>query len=463
MSPTLALASLAVLYIAWFAFSARSAPYTMRIRYFLTHLNSELGSLTYTTAAAVLKEDYKEPLREQINQSHFILTQIEKNTEDVVGLRAKLALHVKRSTGIGSRAEGDDLPTAGQQGYANTLVPLRFHYGRIQISGPIIKAMSKDRGAFTQAVKSETDGIKKDLMRDVNRQCWGTSNGVIVACGTTSASTTVVLAATATDTQIRQAYADGGMLADIGTVADPDLRTATPVTVTGFSLSAKTLTVSAAVTTATTDFVFRWDNGGASDGSGSPGGADGQRELTGLQNIIDDDSVLFTLDPATQPTWAATVDSNSGTLRPVSENLVTRAIQNAEIASGSQIDLLVGSAGVSRAVANLMQSMRRNIDTVELKAGYSGIRWSAPGEGMGKTKPTALVWDRDAPENHLFGISTDDLVEFVGSDWDWMDDDGAILNRVPNKDAYEATLYKYNELATSQRNAFFDIRDLTAA
>lgn len=426
-----------------------------------------MAGLTYTLASQVLKEDYKAPLREQINQSHFILTQIEKNTDDVVGLRAYLPVHVKRSTGIGSRAELGTLPTAGAQGYTRQVVPLRFHYGRIQVSGPIIKAMAKDRGAFVQAVKSETDGIKQDLMRDVNRQIWGQSNGVIATCGTTNTSNTVQLAATTTATELRQAYADGGMIVDIGTVASPTA-VASARTVTAVDLANKTITIDGATVSTTngTHFIFRSGNGGASDGSGNPGGQDGQHELTGLRTIVFDSGTLYGINPSTYPVWKAqryTNPAGAGTNRNVAENLVNTAIQDTEIAGGSDIDLLVSSAGVSRAVAALMTSMRRNIDNVELKAGYSGIRWSIAGEGGANKKPTALVWDRDCPENRLFGLSTENLVEFIGSDWDWMDDDGAVLSRVSGVDAYEATFYKYNEVGCYQRNAFFVVEDLAAA
>ena len=39
------------------------------------------------------------------------------------------------------------------------------------------------------------------------------------------------------------------------------------------------------------------------------------------------------------------------------------------------------------------------------------------------------------------------------SDWHFMDDDGAVLSRVANKRAYEATLVKDMDFATDQRNA----------
>jgi hypothetical protein len=108
--------------------------------------------------------------------------------------------------------------------------------------------------------------------------------------------------------------------------------------------------------------------------------------------------------------------------------------------------------------------MRRNIDNVDLKAGYRGILWSTPTEGMGPdSENVTLTWDRDCPSNSLFGLSPDALVEYVEADWSWMDMDGAVLSRVAGVDAYEATYYRYAELACKRRNAHFRISDLTEA
>jgi hypothetical protein len=48
-------------------------------------------------------------------------------------------------------------------------------------------------------------------------------------------------------------------------------------------------------------------------------------------------------------------------------------------------------------------------------------------------------------------------------DWEFLVEDGAVLNRVPNQDAYEATLFLYSELGTDGRNAHAKIADLTEA
>ena len=420
-------------------------------------------SLTLETANDVLKLDYKGPLRDQLNNTTFLLSQIESNSDDIVGKHAVVPIHTSRTSGVGARAEGGTLPTAGAQGYNDVRVPLRRNYGRIQISGPTIQAMSSDRGAFVRAVESETSGATTDLKRDVNRQVHGTSNGVIATCGTTSASTTLQLLGTTTRTQMRQAWNQGGMVIDIGTVADPDTVAASR-TVTAVDYDNKTLTISGATVSTTngTHFIFRTGNGGASDNSGNPGGADGQLELTGLQSIVSATANIQTITTSSVPVWKSSVYANGGTNRSLSENLVNRAIQDTEIESGEQIKLLLSNAPVNRAAASLLTATRRNLDNVALEAGYSGIKWTALAEGMRQSGgDVALVWDQDAKENTLYGLATDKLVQYVGSDWDWMDQDGAVLSRVANQDAYEATLYKYHELATTKRNAHFRIDDIS--
>jgi hypothetical protein len=152
------------------------------------------------------------------------------------------------------------------------------------------------------------------------------------------------------------------------------------------------------------------------------------------------------------------VDSNGGSLRSVSENSFAKAQQRVKINGGSTIDLWVCSDGVHRAYANLLTGLKRFPQTVDLKGGYQGLTASAGGAAQ-----APVTYDRDAPDNSAFGLSTNNLIEFQMSDWEWMDEDGAVLQRVIGQDAYEATLFKYAELATDKRNAHALVTDLTEA
>jgi hypothetical protein len=404
-------------------------------------------ALTLTTADAALKEDYQPTMREQLNNAHMLLNQVERNTEDVEGRRAVLSLHTNRNAGVGARGEGGTLPTAGNQGYSEERISLRYNYGRIQINGPVIKAMKSDKGSFTRAVKSETQGVTNDLKQDVERQLFGTSDGVIATCTTTTASTTLNLATTTTAVQMRQFRI--GMRIDVGTLAEIAAGSGGAghnLTISAISTTNKTLTVSSAVTTDSSDYVARQGSGGS--------GAN-QKELTGLQTIVAASGTLFNVDPTAVPEWASYVDSNSGTNRAPVETLFVKAIQQGEIAGGATIDLFITSDGVHRGLAAQMQSQKRFVNTNDLKGGYKGLAIDAAGTSA------TLTYAKDAPLSQAFGLSTSHLVQFESSDWEWMDEDGAVLSRVSGVDAYEATLYKYHELATDKRNAHVLVKDLT--
>ena len=413
-----------------------------------------------STVDAILKDDYKDFI-EQLNDAMFLISQVETRKDTVQGRIARHAIHLGRSSGVGARGENGTLPTAGNQAYATVPVPVRYVYGRIQLSGPTIRQAVTDRGAFVDALDAEMMGIRQDAMKDVNRQLWGTSNGVIAQCGTTTSATTVVLASTTGSTALRQLYFDGGMVVDIGTVASPTT-VASARTVTSVDTTNKTIDISgAAVTTSSSHFVFRTGAGGASSNTGQPG--DGQVELTGVQTIVSDSAVLHTINPSSQPNWKAYVNSNSGTNRSVSETLITGAIMKTLIASGKKPNLLVSAEGVHLSVANLFLSLKRNMEQTQLKGGYAGIQYYSPSvSGKGDEGPTVLYADFDCPNNKLYGINTESLVwHQVGEGWSFMDMDGAVMNRKPDLDAYEATLTCYAELACKQRNSHFVISDLT--
>jgi hypothetical protein len=415
---------------------------------------------TLSTVDAILKDDYKEYL-DNLNDANFILSQVETRKDTVQGRIARHAVHLGRSSGVGARAENASLPTAGNQGFATVPVPVRYIYGRIQLSGPTIKQAVTDRGAFIDALDAEMEGIKKDAMKDVNRQLWGTSNGVIAQCGTTSSATTVVLASTTGATALRQLFFDGGMVVDIGTVAAPTT-VASARTITSVDETNKTIAISgAAVTTSSSHYVFRSGAGGASSNSGQPG--DGQIELTGLQTIVDDTAVLHTINPSSQPKWKSYVNSNSGTNRSITETLITGSIMKTLTNSGKKPSLLVSAEGVNLAISNLLLSLKRNMEQTSLKGGYAGIQFYSPSvSGKGDEAPTALYADFDCPNNRLYGINPEVLTYHqVGDGFQFMDLDGAVMNRKPDVDAYEATLYAYGELACRQRNAHFVIKDIT--
>lgn len=415
---------------------------------------------TVSQMEAVLKEDYKE-YWETLNQASFALSEIVTKRDTVDGRRANHLIHTKRSGAIGARRDGVALPPANRQSYKSVLIPLRWVYGRIELSLPFMKQAVSGSGAFLDAMESEMKGIRNDAARDMCRQVWGTSNGVIATCGTTTASTTVQLAATTTASQMRHLYEN--RVVDIGTVASPTT-VASARTITAFDATNKTITISgAAVTTSAIHFVFNTSSGGASDNTGNVD--DGQSEMTGLQTIVSNSGTLHTVDPSTYSVWKAQVNSNSGTNRPLSEPMIDYMLLNNGIESGTNVNRLVSNVGVFLAGKVILSAYQRNIETMTFNGGFQGIKWSTPGVGASQGAADSIGWacDFDCPENKLFGLNTTDgLVAYeLEAGWNWMDDDGAILSRVAGYPSYEATLYKVMEVGCTRRNAHFLISDIS--
>ena len=271
-----------------------------------------------TLSALETAKDIYKPAYDGLNQDYWFLAQIEKSTDTVDGQRAIHNVHLRRTSGIGGMSETGNLPTAGNQGYRKLYVPLRMLAGRVEISLATMRLLTAGDASFVDHVDAEIQGNKNDLMFDIARQVWGTSNGVIATCGTTSSSTTVQLIAGTSAVQMRHLWFDGGMVVDIGTVASPTA-VASSRSVTSYDDSALTIVISGAAvsTTSGTHFVFRAGAGGASSNSGLFG--DGQLELTGIQTAASTSTTLHTLAPSTEAQWKAQVFANGGTARDVTE------------------------------------------------------------------------------------------------------------------------------------------------
>lgn len=406
-------------------------------------------AFTRTTADPVLKEFYLPLIRQILNNKVFLLSQIEPNSEDVEGRRAVLSINVSRNAGVGARAEYGTLPTAGQQGYAEERVVLKYNYGRIELSGPAIRSTQSDRGSFTRAIQSETQGITRDLRNDINRQLYADGSGMIVTLAAAASGNTGTVQ-TATPTMMRQLQV--GMRIDIGTSANPTA-TATNRTITSTNATAGTFVFDgAAVAITAADRVTRFASGGV-------GAA--QKEITGLAAQVASSGSLWNIDPVSVPNWVSYVDDPGGAGRAVSEDMFIKAQQEVGINSAEEINLWITDAGSHRNVAKLLTSLKRFPTTTELRGGYSALDMSSVSQADDGSTTVVMRYEKDCQSGVAWGLCTRRIQFYRMSDWEFMEEDGAVLSRVPNTDAYEGTLFLYAEMATDARNAHAKIGSLT--
>jgi len=393
-----------------------------------------------TTASNILKIVYEDRIREQINSRVKLLKYCEKSSTGVVsGKYVDIALHVTRNSGVGARRERENLPSAGQQGYAEERIGLKYLYGRIEVSGPSIKLSDTNTNSFARVLEQETTRIKDDLAVDLNRQCYGNGTG---ALGTTSSSTSITTPVITSGIQNFQE----GMVVDVYTSANFASEGASKATATVTAVGTSTITLSAAVAFAAGDVFVRTGNI--------------NREITGLGAIVNDTGTLYNVDPVSFPIWKSTVNANSGVNRVLGESMMI-TMADAIVAKGSNPSHIFTSLGVRRAYFNLLEQQREFTNSGGTPGGFgggfTGLSFATDDGAI------PVISDKDCPPNTMYFLDTTHLKVYQDADWGWLDMTGSKWQQVPNQDAYSATLQRYMELATDRRNAFGVIRDITEA
>jgi hypothetical protein len=393
---------------------------------------------TLTTATNILKEIYEPRIREQLQNHLKTSKRIEQTSEGVTsevgGKYVVFPIHVKRNHGIGARLEMEELPVAGNQGYARAQVGLSYQYGSIRLSGQSMELAQSNFQAFASVLDQEVNGVQTDLAKDYNRQIYGTSVGALGVVTGVNSTVTVPM----TNTQ----YMEVGMVVDIYNSAGSTLKTAAGgVTVMAVTKNTSiTLSAAPGTATAATDIVVR---------HGSL-----NREMIGLEQIVDDTTTLFNINPATEPVWKSVINSNSGTPRALSESLMIKMVDDI-YTNGGNTTAIFTTLGVRRSYFNLLVQQRRYCDTKDFEGGFKGLAFTTDNGEI------PLISDVDCQPNRMYFLNEKEFKLYRESDWSFMDRDGSKWQRVIGYDAYDATLYKYCQLGTHRRNTHGLIEDVT--
>lgn len=374
----------------------------------------------------VLKVYYLGPIRKQLNESTVLLKKLQRDSESVSGKNATIPLHFGRNEGIGARPDGGALPAAGRQSYLDTIVPMKYNYARIYITGPTIEASRNNTGAFVRAVESEIKGALRDAKKDMNRQLWGDGSGALAVCDDTAANHRVVVDSTR--------FLTAGQLVDIrvlATGATIQNGEAVPIiAVTGPT----TFTVANAVTTTKGAHVVTRAGSVA-----SVGGVYTSYEMNGLANIVSQVTTCQGIDPAIHPWWAAAdVDATTNVIDYSDMQAMIDAIE----ANDSTADVIITSYPIRRKYLDLLTPDVRFVDTNEGKGGLMKLSFN--------NIPVEV--DPDIPSDFMYFLDSDTMKIYRHADWNWMDRDGSTLKYVSGFDAYEAVLYHYGNLGVHKRN-----------
>ena len=384
---------------------------------------------TLTTVDAILKEVYGPRLDSQLQNEVTALKRIERTSDGVTetagGKYVDFPIRVSRNHGIGYRPEGGQLPAAGQQGYAEVHVTLKYGYGRVRFTGQLMVLADKNYQAFASAMDREMKFLKEDIMKDSARVVYGTGQGLIASITDTATSTT--------HTVDNPQYLEVDMKVDIlvKTTGSP---TGGLVNTTVTAVTGNSVTFAGSFTGALTLGIYRTGNYGFEPVGFS--GAIGTGALFGL----------------THPKWESPVIANGGTPRALSEGLMIEVCDTVR-RNGGKTSVIFTSLGVRRAYFNLLTQQRRYTDTKSFDGGFQGLAFN-----YGTEVP--VVEDVDAPPNIMWFVDEDKFKIYRNKEWHWADDDGSVLKWVTDFDSWEGFMRQYWEIGLSSRNAQAKLADV---
>lgn len=405
-----------------------------------------MAQVTMTTVDNILKEVYEDGgVHDQLQSEITALKRIEKTSEGVEhrvgGKYVRFPVRIQRNHGIGARNEGEALPIPRTQSYEDAQVKLKYLYGSLELTGPTFELANTNFQAFASALDQEVNGLKEGLRKDVARQVYGTTKGVMATATAVGTTTTFVVADAGAQ------YLEIGMFVDIYTSADAS-RVA-DVSITNITSSGGNTTVTfspaAGAATAVGDYITR-DNAV-------------NKEITGFDNIVKSTGAIYTIDPATTPVWAASEDSNGGTNRALSEGIMINMVDTIRKKGGGVPSVIFCGLGVRRAYFNLLVQQRRMTNTQEFTGGFKGLAFVTDGGEI------PVVADVDCGPNRMLFLSEKEIKLYNAGDWSFMNRDGSNWQRKIDSsgtyDAYTATLFQYAEMGTHRRNSHGRINDLT--
>lgn len=411
------------------------------------------------TFSAAMKTKFIGPIRDNLHKGKVLLFgDSEANPEnfkgilasaegiDFVGNEFRIPLKAKRNQAVGFRSENEVLPAPGSSAYTYLTEPMRYAYGLFSITGQLLRAAESQEGAFRQAFKAEMEDTVLTSKLDFNRAAFGDGSGKLAQVRTALIAGTNSVVDVDSTINFR-----GGEILDLVTAAGAVTSAAHEVT--GVDRTNRQITVSPAITTAvaTTEFFVR----ASSDSTVAIPNNSQNKEIQGLSSIVGT-GTFHGVNSTTYPWWKSYTRNVAGA---ISDSVLRDAKDGAMFESGLDLEsgldfALISTRGVRRRYADTLTSLKRFNDaqSVKLHGGFTAVMFDE----------NPFFVDDQCPVSTMYGVALNRLFWSQLSDWDWMEEDGAVLKwDTTRRDRYIAVLYKYCQLGTTQRNAHFKLTGIT--
>ena len=401
------------------------------------------GNVSSSTIDGILKEDYViNNIKDTVNMQTYFMSRL-KQRKTTAGRRFVFSVRMATGEGQGFRAEDQDLPDAGYGDYQQASGNCTHQYGRFRITGQAMHATN--RAAFTEAlgtaIKNTRDGYKLTSYRAL----WGHQDGVIAEV---DGAVTIDAAGDTDDVSVTNPYGlsyDGtvdtvtmhpyfrvGMNLVFGTFSGGAFTYRNHGTITGI-LDDGDLQIEfeAATNLVAGDKIIRGDSSTLHDGN---------KSYMGILEVLQQSGTYLNIDRTSNPTWRPNrLDANANAL---SEDLIQQGFDMADIMGDGMMDpdLLMSNHKTLRIYQALRYSQKRIPNSITLMGGRKAITFNGQ----------PWTHDKLCPPEQLLYLNMMDWCWFYNADIQWIDDDGAILDREENKHAFKASLYSFRQPACTK-------------
>lgn len=408
-----------------------------------------------TTLDKLLKDVYAPVVREQMSlysAAQEIFEKIEDAEFD--GRQVKECAIMSFNEGVGAIGESGNLPTAGNFDPQNFTIPMKYMYGTIKMTKPMIESAKTSKGAFKNAMRTSMESMVRNLKRERARMLWGWGSGALArvndATPDGAAAVGIDCPGGVTGSFGGTRFLRSGMIVSMGDIAAGLVRSIVSVD------SSTQITLSSA-TSGGTDNNLIYRVATAASTAAADYGKD--NEPMGILGLIDDGTYVATLHGLSRSSYPVLKSRVEASIGALSLDAIQRNFDIAEQMGDAQIDNLMGHHSVRRAYLALLEADRR----------YTGGDLSSPDGGTKVVKRgqyvtfggKPIIEDRNAPYDMLFGVDKRDMKRYVQVEGEWADDDGTVLHRVTGKDEYEAFYRIWENYHCSRPNTCFRMEGIT--
>lgn len=315
-----------------------------------------MATLLTSAISEILNKDIAPQIESQLNEETLLLNKLPKNKRGgfANNVMYQDVQYGRNESIAGISSSTTTLPTAGYQRRQQAQVAPAYLYGVINIDDRTIEQAKGNPGSIVNILTTETQGVKTDMAKDMNRQLFGKGDGVIATVAASSTGTTITVDSTKYITEGQLLTIGGDAVQVVNVTADT------------------TFTVTTAVTVATNDTTLK---------------TNGSAEMNGLFYAVDDGSYTTTFEGISSSTynfWKAYVDKTTETyttLAGLEQDL--RAAVTAVQKYGKS-DIIISDFSMRDGYIALSAANQRYVNTTKLEGSFNaeaimfgGIPWVA--------------------------------------------------------------------------------------